>query len=131
MRRHQPPAHRTAHRTARPGQSSAAALPAPASCDYTTPGCLNASTWEALHGLGQAAGGGFIFGVSYGLVQACAEGGAYRWNSTNAASLLAYLSAHGQAVWGFELGNEVNNNGGAPCNQTAAQQAAAMRLRSC
>ena len=43
------------------------------------------------------------------------------------ASLLTYLAAHGQAVWGFELGNEVNNNGGAPCNQTAAQQAAAMR----
>ena len=109
------------------GSPQCAALPAPGAvgCDYVTPGCLNASTWEALYELGQAAGGQFIFGIAYGLAQACSEGVAYIWNATNAASLLAYLVAHGQAVWGFELGNEVNNNGGMPCNQTAPQQAAA------
>lgn len=63
-------------------------------------------------------------------LQACAEGPSYVWNSTNAATLLTYLSDHGQRPWAFELGNEVNNNGGVPCNLRARQQAAAFRVWS-
>lgn len=40
-------------------------------CDYVTPGCLNATQWDDLYGLGQSAGADFIFGVSFGLVQVC------------------------------------------------------------
>eukprot|EP00656_Telonema_subtile_P019479 TRINITY_DN20719_c0_g1_i2.p1 TRINITY_DN20719_c0_g1~~TRINITY_DN20719_c0_g1_i2.p1 ORF type:complete len:340 (+),score=65.03 TRINITY_DN20719_c0_g1_i2:201-1220(+) len=55
------------------------------------------------------------------------KGRGYVWNSTNAENLLAYLSAHKQELYGFELGNEVNNNR-VKCNQTAAQQASAQRV---
>jgi heparanase 1 len=109
-----------------PGSPECAHIKPTTDCAYTTPGCLNASTWEALHKFSEASGSQFIFGVSYGLPQACTEGAKYVWNSTNAASLLNYLAAKKQHLWGFELGNEVNNNGGEPCQQTAAQQAAAM-----
>ena len=96
-------------------------------CDtgYVTPGCLNASHWDGLFALANASGAEFIFGVSINLAAACAAGPNYVWDGANAANLLAYLTASGQKVWGFELGNEVNNNGGAPCNLTAAMQAAA------
>ena len=98
----------------------------PVGCDYVTPGCLNATTWDALFTLANASRTDFIFGVSIGLADACAQGPAYVWNASNAAVLLEYLRVHNQAVWGFEVGNEVNNNGGAPCNLTAAQQAKAI-----
>ena len=53
----------------------------------------------------------FLFGVSFGLGQACAEGADFHWNASdagrgNAAVLLDYLSSHKQQLWGFELGNE-------------------------
>jgi hypothetical protein len=92
---------------------------------YTTPGCLNASHWDALFSLAQNSDTDFIFGVSINLAEACAAGPGYVWNASNAATLLAYLRRSGQAVWGFELGNEANNNGGAPCNLTPAMQAGA------
>eukprot|EP00756_Hemistasia_phaeocysticola_P045208 Hpha_TRINITY_DN18971_c0_g1::TRINITY_DN18971_c0_g1_i1::g.17651::m.17651/K07964/HPSE; heparanase len=94
-------------------------------CDYVTPGCLNATHWNSLYNLAKESSTEFLFGVAFGLEAACKEGTAYVWNATNAGELLDYLKANGQKLWGFELGNEVNNNGGAPCNQTAAQQAEA------
>ena len=111
-----------------PGSPECAGIapPGASSCSYMTHGCLNASHWDALHAFSLSAGADFIFGVAYNNLQACAEGSRYKWNATNAASLLSYLKTNNQRVWGFELGNEVNNNGGAPCNQTAAQQAAAL-----
>jgi hypothetical protein len=95
-------------------------------CGYVTPGCLNASHWDNLYKFAESSGTQFIFGVAWGLPQACSEGASYTWNGTNAATLLSYMSSHNQTMWGFELGNEVNNNGGVPCNQTAQQQAAGM-----
>jgi len=110
-----------------PGAPECAGIPAvPASCDYVTPGCLNATHWAALYGMSQKAGADFIFGVSINLADACAAGAGYAWNATNSGRLLAHLRATGQAVRLFELGNEVNNNGGPPCNLTAAMQAAAL-----
>lgn len=103
---------------------------APSDCGYFTPGCLNATQWGNLHDFAVKSNADFIFGVSYGLEQACREGSMYQWNSSNAAVLLAHINSNGQHVWGFELGNEVNNNGGTPCNQTAEQQAAAQRTFS-
>jgi len=110
-----------------PGSPECAAV-APTDCGYRTPGCLNATHWGDLHQLAVKSDSDFIFAVSYGLEQACREGASYQWNSTNAHELLTYIRAQGQRVWGFELGNEVNNNGGAPCNQTAKQQAAAQNV---
>ena len=97
-----------------------------AECGYTTPGCLNSTHWDNLHAFSQASGADFIFGLSIGLPQACAARGRYVWNATNAITLLRYVAAHNQTIWGYELGNEVNNNGeGTPCNLTATMQAKA------
>jgi hypothetical protein len=76
-------------------------------CAYTTPGCLNASHWDALYAFAQGGGADFIFGVAFGLEQACAEGPSYVWNSTNAQTLLDYLAAKKQKIWGFEFGKWV------------------------
>lgn len=108
-----------------PGSPECADIPPATDCGYTTPGCLNASHWDSLFSLAKNSGSDFIFGVSYELPQACAEGASYVWNATNAGTLLAYLQQSGQNVWGFELGNEVNNNGGSPCNATPHAQAEA------
>ena len=108
-----------------PGSPECASV-TPVGCDYVTPGCLNASHWDGVFALANSSGTDFIFGVSFGLADACAKGPVYAWNATNIGVLLAYLRAHGQRVWGFELGNEINNCGGPPCNLTAAQQAAAL-----
>jgi len=88
---------------------------------------LNASHWSDLHDLALKSGADLIFGVSYGLDNACQLGDAYTWNASNAALLLRHIRSVGQRVWGFELGNEVNNAGGAPCNQSARQQVDALQ----
>lgn len=114
-----------------PGSPECASVPAPPpplapGCDYVTPGCLNASHLETLLGLTDGAGIHLLFGVSWGLPQACAAGSSYVWNASNAQVLLDYLVARNASVWGMELGNEVNNGGPTTaCNQTAAAQAAA------
>ena len=87
-------------------------------CAYVTPGCLNASHWDSLHGFAEASGAEFLFGVSFGLAQACIEGTSYDWNASdagrgNAAVLLDYLGTHKQQLWGFELGNEGDTS--CPC----------------
>ena len=104
-------------------------MPAPPSpnCSFGTAGCLNSSHWERLWYLGNASGSEFIFGISYDDPAACAAGSNYSWAaqaSANAARMLAYMGAHGQRMWGFEVGNEVNLGSG--CNLTAAGQAAAL-----
>ena len=101
-----------------------------AECGYLTPGCLNSTHWDNLHAFSQASGADFIFGLSIGLPQACAAKSAYVWNATNTMSLLRYVAAHNQTIWGYELGNEVNNVGpGTSCNLTADMQAnAALHL---
>ena len=128
-----------------PGSPECAAIPPqPAGgepgCGYTTPGCLNATYWDQLYAFSEAAGAEFIFGVAFGDDSACPGGSTgtagkcggqcagYTWNATNVGVLLDYMEAHQQKVFGFELGNEVNNQGGPPCNVTADQQAAAMKL---
>ena len=88
---------------------------------YITPGCLNATHWDAFYDFSQRAGADFIFGVAFGLEQACAGGGAtpgpvrtssaapgtaYVWNATNAQTLLDYLAAKKQKIWGFEFGEK-------------------------
>eukprot|EP00658_Telonema_sp_P-2_P047778 TRINITY_DN36375_c0_g1_i1.p1 TRINITY_DN36375_c0_g1~~TRINITY_DN36375_c0_g1_i1.p1 ORF type:complete len:392 (+),score=86.23 TRINITY_DN36375_c0_g1_i1:251-1426(+) len=103
---------------------------APTGCGYFDAGCLNASHWDKLWNLANLSGTEFIFGVSYGLDDACRQGRAYVWNASNAGRLLEYLRARRQTVWGFELGNEVNNNAAPPCNQTPPQQAHAQKVFS-
>lgn len=123
------------------GSPECAAIPdPPAACGYTTPGCLNSTHWNALYAFSKAAKADLIFGISFGLAQACAQGPAYVWNSTNAGQLLSYLVANGQTdIWGFELGNEINNCGSnvnpgcgstSPCNLQPGQQAAALNTFS-
>ena len=58
------------------------------------------------------------------------QSAAYSWDPTNAGTLLEYLVQHKQAIWGFEVGNEVNNNGGmsAPSKTQPSQQADALKV---
>ena len=87
---------------------------------------MNASHWEDLYTFAERSDAQFIFGVSFGLPEACTEGPDYSWNETNAATLLNYVSSHKQKIWGVELGNEINNNGpGTKCNLRVQSQAAA------
>jgi hypothetical protein len=108
-----------------PGSPECAGVPPATDCGYTTPGCLNATHWDNLYGLGKAAAADFIFSVSFDLPAACEAGPSYVWNSSNAQHLLAYLVARGQTdLWGFEHGNEIGNSGpGTACNLSALSQA--------
>jgi len=94
--------------------------------DYTLPGCLNASHWDRVYNLAKESGSDFIFGVSFGLEEACMAPKSYTWNSSNAARLLNYVKANNQSLWGLELGNELNNEGGSPCFLQPQAQAAAV-----
>ncbi len=105
--------------------------PAPAppanGCSFGTPGCLNESTWSRLYALSSLTSTPLTFGISYGGEHSCSA--SYDWAAgsgyTNAQRLLAYMAAHNQSLYGFELGNEVNL--GAPsCHSTPAQQASAL-----
>ena len=112
-----------------PGSPECAAID-PAQCaahpDYVTPGCLNASHWERLNHLVTASRSELVFGVSFDLAAACAAGPSYKWDPSNAQTLLAYVRAHNQTLHWVELGNEINNQGGAPCSLSPASQAAAL-----
>jgi hypothetical protein len=79
-----------------------------------------------LYNFGQQADAEFIFGIAFGTNTSSS----YVWDPTNAASLLDYMVAHGQHVFGFELGNEVNNNGGIgdKTKTQPKQQADALKL---
>ena len=109
------------------GGSECSGIPPPSTtgCSYFNPGCLNATHFEGLHSLATTSGAQFLFGLSFDLITACEQGPRYEWNTSAAVRLLDYLSNKGYTLWGFELGNEVNNDGGSPCNLTAPQQAAA------
>ncbi len=100
--------------------------PNPSSCHYVTPGCLNASHFSSLLGLLASNAPGapeyandFIFGLSFNISEA-ARG--LPWSPANANRLLAFLGWPSDTVWGFELGNEVNN----PRSVKPAQQAEAV-----
>lgn len=79
--------------------------------DSDTFGCLNETHRKDLLGLASSAGAKFLFGVSFDMNAACAASppSSYIWNSTSAEKLIGEMKAAGQSVWGFELGNEVNN----------------------
>lgn len=110
------------------GSPECAGIAPPTDCSYTTPGCLNATHWANLYEFSRSAGVDFMFGLAFGLQQACTIGEAYVWNNTNAKQLLAHLLANNQTeIWGFELGNELNNQGpGTSCNLHPKQQADAL-----
>jgi hypothetical protein len=80
-------------------------------CTYATPGCLNSTHWDNLYNFAINTNNEIIFGISFGLKQACKEGRSYSWNNTNAKELLHYFQLKKQKIWGFQLGNEINNNG--------------------
>lgn len=95
----------------------------PGDCHYVTAGCLNASHFSSLLGLlasnapGAAFENQFIFGLSFNISEASAG---LPWNAANAQRLLTHLQWPSDAVWGFELGNEVNNAGTVKPEQQAA-----------
>ena len=86
----------------------------PGDCHYVTAGCLNASHFSSVLGLlasnapGAAFENQFIFGLSFNISEAHAG---LPWSAANAQRLLAHLQWPSDTVWGFELGNELNNPG--------------------
>lgn len=96
--------------------------PSPANCQYVTAGCLNATHFSSLLGLlasndpGAQFSNQFIFGLSFNISQA--QRG-HPWDPANAQRLLAFLRWPSETVWGFELGNEINNPGGVKPRQQA------------
>uniref|UniRef100_A0A7S3YZQ8 Beta-glucuronidase C-terminal domain-containing protein n=2 Tax=Lotharella globosa TaxID=91324 RepID=A0A7S3YZQ8_9EUKA len=88
-------------------------------------GCMNATHWDKLYNLAEATETDFLFGVSFDKISAGVQGKGYRWNSSNAQDMMQYIVDSNQTIWGFELGNEVNNLGAKGSNITGADQAAA------
>jgi hypothetical protein len=61
-----------------PGSPECAGVPPPGSgaCSYTTPGCLNATHWGDLYAFARVAAADLVFGLAFGLQQACTAGAA-------------------------------------------------------
>ena len=60
------------------------------------------------------------------MVAACEQKSSYVWQPDQSLAMIKYIQSQGQTIWGFELGNEVNNRQQS-CNTTGGQQAAAFR----
>ena len=95
------------------------------------PSCLNETHWHNLYEFAKlGAHADFLFGVSFDLEVACAEHEKYEWDASNIKDWLenVVLPAN-DTLWGFELGNEINNQGNAvlnnSCGNTPKQQAQA------
>jgi len=98
-------------------------------------GCLNDTHRSNLLALATDTGNDFLFGISFDMEAACATNdSSYVWSSNPTRVLLSKLSEAKQTVWGFELGNEVNNRAGSDshgaCNLIPKQQSDAMLLLS-
>ena len=52
-------------------------MPTDDGCEYVTPGCLNETHWTDLYGLAVASTSDFVFGMAYGLDEACSVGEEY------------------------------------------------------
>ena len=107
--------------------------PAPAN-DTDFWGCVNATHWDNFYDFSVAAGADMLLGVSFDNDAACAAGPDYAFDPAphGVTGLLEHLAARGQRVWGFELGNEINNlndpakpSGG--CKLEPGAQAAGLR----
>ena len=103
--------------------------------DSDTYGCLNATHRRELLGLAHKAGGKFLFGVSFDMASACSStpSTSYVWNPSEWEELISTMrTAKDPPIWGFELGNEVNNRemgGNGHCGDEGllpSQQAAAI-----
>jgi hypothetical protein len=93
-------------------------------------GCLNDTHRSDLLALASDTGNNFLFGLSFDMERACSTNdSSYVWSSNATRVLLSKMSQAGQAVWGFELGNEVNNRasgGNEGCNLVPRQQSDAL-----
>lgn len=92
-------------------------------------GCLNDTHWDRLYDTFHGAGAEIVFGISFDKAAACQGKASYRWNATNAQQMVDYIVRTKQAIFGFELGNEVNNVNSPShnCSISPLQQAAAFR----
>jgi hypothetical protein len=70
------------------------------------------------------SGSEFLFGISFDMVSACLAKEHYTWDPAPAHAMIKFIQTQGQTMWGFELGNEVNNRHKS-CGLQPAQQAAA------
>ena len=96
-------------------------------CDYVTLGCLNSSHFTDLLNFGDAATVDFIFGIAFNYTEVCRVK-TTPWDPRNAERLLTFLGAANRTVWGFELGNEINNNCNIPKQQATAMNTLASLL---
>ena len=93
-------------------------------------GCLNDTHRADLLGLASTSGNDFLFGLSFDMRLACAvNDSSYVWSPKDAIFLMSKMKKAKQSVWGFELGNEVNNRekgGNDDCNLLPKQQSQAI-----
>jgi len=90
--------------------------------DWDDYGCLNATHWNNFYNMVTMGGAKMLFGVSFDMVTACNQMEQYKWDSSNFELMADYMIKSNQPIWGFELGNEVNNRQ-TKCNLSATQQA--------
>ena len=94
-------------------------------------GCLNDTHRGDLLGLiSYDEGNEFLFGLSFDMASACiVNDSSYVWNSNETIKLMSKMKDADQSVWGFEVGNEVNNRekgGNVDCNLLPIQQSNAI-----
>jgi len=88
--------------------------------------CLNTTHWNALYTMAAKADADFLFGIAFDMVKACDLEEEYEWSAAPAIAMIKYIQSQKQQIWGFELGNEVNNRAKS-CKLQPGQQAAAFK----
>ena len=85
--------------------------------------CMNVSHWKSFSTFASKASTPILFGVSFDMIRACRDGANYVWNGSHIREWIeeVYLNSNTDIIWGFELGNEINNNQ-VVCNLSASQQ---------
>ena len=88
--------------------------------------CMNVSHWKSFSNFANRAQTPILFGVSFDMIRACQDGADYVWNESHVREWIEEVYLNDTIIWGFELGNEVNNNK-IVCDLNPSQQANAFK----
>ena len=87
---------------------------------------MNVSHWKSFSNFANRAQTPILFGVSFDMIRACQDGADYVWNESHVREWIEEVYLNDTIIWGFELGNEVNNNK-IVCDLNPSQQANAFK----
>jgi len=89
--------------------------------------CMNVSHWKSFSNFARVSNTPILFGVSFDMIAACRDGTSYVWNESNIREWIEEVYMKDDTIiYGFELGNELNNNR-VVCNLSASQQSSAFK----